>query len=283
MYNVVSFSGGRTSAYMVHLIEQMRKRDEIHDVHYVFMDTGAEHPKTYEFIRKCVEHFEIDLICLRTVISDELGVGPMYRVVGLHECKPDLEPWVDINRKHGTPFTIAPKCTDRMKTVPFQKYCNEMFGRNNYMTWLGLRADEPRRLKEREDFAYLAHISNITKPEILDWWSDMPFDLEIDEHLGNCVFCIKKAEQKIALAMRDEPEMARQFDEMLNREDVRTLDTRTIANDAIYRNGRTMADIAEMFEHVPTDFLRQRMKPNRGNCQESCEVFGCQDDLFAEE
>ncbi len=35
--HVVSFSGGRTSAYLVHLMEQRRRAGE--DVRYVFMDT----------------------------------------------------------------------------------------------------------------------------------------------------------------------------------------------------------------------------------------------------
>ncbi|MBD2815963.1 phosphoadenosine phosphosulfate reductase family protein, partial [Xenorhabdus sp. Flor] len=65
MINVVSFSGGRTSAYLVYLMEQRRKQGE--DVRYVFMDTGAEHPKTYEFIRDLVQHWKIDLVCLPVV------------------------------------------------------------------------------------------------------------------------------------------------------------------------------------------------------------------------
>ncbi|WP_149017487.1 phosphoadenosine phosphosulfate reductase family protein, partial [Escherichia coli] len=62
MINVVSFSGGRTSAYLLWLMEQKRQAGE--DVHYVFMDTGAEHPKTYEFIRNIVSNWKIDLHCL---------------------------------------------------------------------------------------------------------------------------------------------------------------------------------------------------------------------------
>lgn len=41
MINVVSFSGGRTSAYLLWLMEQKRRAGK--DVHYVFMDTqGAK-------------------------------------------------------------------------------------------------------------------------------------------------------------------------------------------------------------------------------------------------
>ncbi|ECH8657212.1 hypothetical protein OY08_05925, partial [Salmonella enterica subsp. enterica] len=54
---VVSFSGGRSSAYLVYLMEQRRKAGE--DVHFTFMDTGAEHPATYQFIRDLVSDWNI--------------------------------------------------------------------------------------------------------------------------------------------------------------------------------------------------------------------------------
>ena len=44
---VVSFSGGRTSAYLCSLIKKLYP-----DAVFVFMDTGAEHEATYEFIKQ---------------------------------------------------------------------------------------------------------------------------------------------------------------------------------------------------------------------------------------
>ena len=74
--NVVSFSGGRTSAFMVYLIEQMRKSGELNGTfEYIFMDTGAEHPETYEFIRRCVDYFGIELTCLQGDFEQPVGVG----------------------------------------------------------------------------------------------------------------------------------------------------------------------------------------------------------------
>ena len=64
--NVVSFSGGRTSAFLVYLMEMERHLYGA-DVHYVFMDTGAEHPKTYEFVRNLVTRWNIPLVCIRMV------------------------------------------------------------------------------------------------------------------------------------------------------------------------------------------------------------------------
>ncbi len=33
-----------------------------------------------------------------------------------------------------------------MKTEPHDKWCDDKFGKGNYTTWLGIRADEPQRL-----------------------------------------------------------------------------------------------------------------------------------------
>lgn len=284
MTNVVSFSGGRTSAYMVSLMEKMRRNGEMDDVRYVFMDTGAEHPKTYEFIKNCVDHFKIDLRCIRTDISMDFGTGPKYTEITLDECGPDLQPWIDMTRKYGTPYTHGAFCTDRMKTAPYKKFCDDQFGKKSYVTWLGIRSDETRRINlARGGYRYLAEVSPMTKIDINGWWSEMPFDLDLPDYLGNCVFCLKKGDNKIALAMRKEPELAKQFNEMLSREDVRTPDNKQEPNPNIYRNAFSMADIERVYAHVPTEYLDQRMKPNRGNCQESCEVFGCTDDLFADQ
>jgi 3'-phosphoadenosine 5'-phosphosulfate sulfotransferase (PAPS reductase)/FAD synthetase len=47
------------------------------------MDTGAEHPKTYEFIRQVVKHFEIDLVCIRSVMTTEVGVGAKFKEISI--------------------------------------------------------------------------------------------------------------------------------------------------------------------------------------------------------
>ncbi|WP_333609613.1 phosphoadenosine phosphosulfate reductase domain-containing protein, partial [Arsukibacterium sp.] len=107
--HVVSFSGGRTSAYMVYLIERIRKSGEWQgNVEYIFMDTGAEHPKTYEFIKKCVEYFGIELTCLRGDFNQPVGVGHTYKVVPLEQCDHDMigGPFAQLMRKYGAPTVM---------------------------------------------------------------------------------------------------------------------------------------------------------------------------------
>ena len=277
--NIVSFSGGRTSAYLVNLMEKKIKTGEIDNVHYVFMDTGAEHPKTYDFIRNCVSHFGIDLICLRALMSKEAGVGVSYKKVSLDEIGNDLQPWRDMLACYSTPYIKGPMCTDRMKTTPYRKYCNDTYGKNNYDTWLGIRIDEGQRLKPRKGYRYLAEISPMDKVDVKGWWKTQPFDLGIDEWLGNCVFCIKKGNNKIALAAKDEPELANAFQEMLETSPIRIIESREDAPLIMYRGRNTFKSVVNSFAEFTKDNIIAQFRGGSG-CTDSCEVFGCQIDMF---
>lgn len=274
---VVSFSGGRTSAYLVHLMEQKRVSENL-NVKYVFMDTGAEHPKTYEFIRNVVRQWNIDLVCLRLVVDPKLGNANSYRVMNVDEICADLQPWVDACGKYGTPYVHGAFCTRTMKLEPFERYCKENYP-DGYHSWLGIRADEPRRLKPRDGVSYLADISDFDKQDILDWWREQPFDLDIPEHLGNCVFCIKKGINKIALAARDEPEMVAQFRDVITSDTVRVVERRQQENKIMYRGNNSLDSIIAMFSDQSRDDIAATIRGtggyDSGSCSESCEALIC--------
>ncbi len=278
---VVNFSGGRTSAYLVHLMEQRRKAGE--NIHYVFMDTGAEHPGTYEFIRNVVKTWNIPLVCLRVVVSPKLGEASSYRIVNISEIGPDLQPWRDISSKFGLPYFSGPFCTRAMKTNVFGYYCRNKFGKDGFHSWLGIRADEPKRLKERKDVSYLADISPFEKRDILDWWKAQPFDLGIPEHLGNCVFCIKKGINKLALAARDEPQLAKEFWELAIDPSNRVVESRKYPNKFMYRQAHSLESIIALFSDHSREDIASTIRGGGGYETESC-TDGCEiepDDLEA--
>lgn len=268
MKNVVSLSGGRTSAYLAHL---MKDRDP--ETEFIFMDTGAEHPKTYEFIRNIIKYWKIKLTCLRVIPNPEMNKPSTYEILSASQIGPDLEPWKRMLRKYGHPYVGGAFCTDRMKTVPFIKYCDERFGRGNYTTWLGMRIDEPKRTTPKPGIRYLAEISDFEKQDVIDWWRDQSFDLEIQEHLGNCVFCIKKSIQKVALAAKDEPELAANFIHTLQSFDVKP-------DKVMYRSNNSLEQVIALFSDTGRDELASRMTSMRqydtGSCSESCEAFSGQ-------
>ena len=243
------------------------------------MDTGAEHPKTYEFVRNIVKHWDIPLVCLRTVVYPGMCKGCTYKVVSVDDLDPDLQPWSDMLVKYGSPSAVSPYCTSRMKTEPHDAYCKEMFG--DHEVWLGIREDEPRRLKRKAGFSYLADISDFDKQDVIDWWKTQPFDLGIEEHLGNCVFCIKKSELKLALADRDEPEMALQFIGLTEGDTVRTTG-RMHNHQRMYRKSVHLSDIIKIHSSESVADIRGRLRHTKamdtGSCSESCEVFPDEDE-----
>ena len=283
MKKVVSFSGGRTSAYLCKLMIEGFGRE---NVDFVYMDTGAEHPKTYEFIRNVNAEFKLNLVCLRIEFSDTLGVGNSYNEVSIDNIKYDLNPFSEMMIKYGSPYIGGMFCTDRMKLTSFKKYCDNAYGKNNYETWLGIRSDEPNRLTSKKGIRYMAEITDAEKGDVLDFWSEMPFDLEIPEWLGNCVFCPKKSNLKLAAAQRDEPELYLQWLDMLYSDTVR-VDDKTGHWSKMYRGNQSLEQLIATFDGSTGDEIKGRIRGSKstetGSCSESCEVFVCeanQGDLF---
>lgn len=331
---VVSFSGGRTSAYLCYL---MIENFGVENVDIVYMDTGFEHPSTYDFIRNCAKWLKSPITFLRGDFSRPIGAGVGYNIVGVNDIGCDGKPFAEMMKKYGTPYIGGMFCTDRMKLKPFKKYCDDKYGKGGYETWLGIRSDEPARifnpflaskLKSRgfpqylfedilrwanednmlskvrisnhgiddilEDLKvaakktnvrYLAELGEIEKQDVLDFWKEMPFDLGIEEHLGNCVFCPKKSNLKLAAAQRDEPELYIKWLDMLYSDSVR-VDEKTGHWSKMYRGNQSLEQLIATFDGSTGEEIKARIRgtkaTNSGSCSESCEVFNCQLDWVDE-
>ena len=109
------------------------------------------------------------------------------------------------------------------------------------------------------------------KEDIKHWWSKQDFDLEIDEHLGNCVFCVKKGTNRIALAQRDEPQLFDDWVKMIDEARQRN----EVPKDIMYRGDTTAKGIVEIFSQHTYEEIKQTMRMYRHQtvCSESCEAF----------
>jgi len=270
---VVSFSGGRTSAYLCKLMIDTYGKE---NVDFIYMDTGAEHLKTYNFIRKVNDEFGLNLICLRGDFTRPLGDGVGYSVVDIDSIKPDLVPFKGMLSKYGVPYIGGMFCTDRMKLKPFKKYCDDTYGKKNYETWLGIREDEPKRLTPKPFIKYMAAISDFDKQDVLNWWSKMPFDLDLNEWSGNCEFCPKKSNLKLAASQRDSPESYINFINMLHSDLVR-VDENTGNRDKMYRGKQSLELLVAKFDGSTGEEIKARIRGGKmidtNSCSESCEVF----------
>jgi len=278
--HVVSFSGGRTSAYLVFLMEIARKMFNW-NVTYVFCDTGVESPLTYRFIREVVKFWGIKLVVLRAVMNPTLGQGNSYEIFGPEDLSthrmPPFEPFKSMMKKYGTPYIGGGYCSDRLKKDPFTAYCDDVHGRGNYVAWLGIRSDEPKRLKPKVNIRYLADLVDIDKASILSWWKSQVFDLLITEEAGNCLFCFKKSTPKLALALKTNPGFARMWFHHIKSKEVRVVETRKTPSEIMYRGYLSLEGIATMYESSTVDELKERVhftkSMDTGSCSESCEVI----------
>lgn len=133
---------------------------------------------------------------------------------------------------------------------------------------------------------YLSDISDFDKQDILDWWDTQAFNLEIPEHLGNCVFCVHKGANKLALAARDEPEMADAFMEMIASDSVHRRPTREMPPEIMYRDHQSLRSIIDSYQDVSRDDIAKTIRSAKqfdsGSCSESCEAVLPNLDLFNE-
>ena len=108
MKRIVSFSGGRTSAYLCYLMKELYGDD----VDFIFMDTGSEHPATYDFIRNVDSAFNLNITCIRAVFNHG-GMGRKY---------PNSYEIVDINTLSHDNYVF----TEHMMKYGKSSFCNRM-------------------------------------------------------------------------------------------------------------------------------------------------------------
>lgn len=93
-----------------------------------------------------------------------------------------------------------------MKSLGFTEWYNAV----------GIRYDEPDRYRrlpngcQKEPYESIAPLYDmrITKPDVMRFWSQQSFDLDIPEHLGNCDMCFLKSRKKLRRIILEEPERA---------------------------------------------------------------------------
>lgn len=282
----ISFSGGRTSAYMTKVC--VDKYGETHDIKIVFANTGAEHENTLDFIRKCDDHFGFGTVWLEAVVGGA-GVGIRHRVVNFASASRNGEPFESYIRKHGIPNAALPQCTSRLKTEVMERFlkgCGFVRGKGlNYSTAIGIRADEMDRMSKcakAERFVYPLIGMGTTKADVLKFWRSMPFDLDLPgEHYGNCVTCWKKSTRKLMTIAVEDPSRFDFFRRM--EKEHRKTKCATSSGRVFFRQETSVEDIFEMARfpfHKYTDAEPPDMEQGTfselldvgSSCGESCEI-----------
>lgn len=203
----ISFSGGKSSAYMTKmLLDHFRANEPEHQILVIFANTGQEHPETLRFIDQCDREFGFGTVWIEAVTNPR-GVGMGYRVVNFEAASRDGSPFEQAIQKYGIFNKTYPNCTGRLKTEPMNAYLRD-HGLEGAQFAVGIRADEIHRASGKsmdKGVFYPLVDAGVTKEDVRDWWATQPFNLNIPEHLGNCVWCWKKSNRKLLTIAKSHP------------------------------------------------------------------------------
>jgi len=239
---VVSFSGGRTSGYMLRRILDAGLRP---DVHVLFCNTGREYEETLRFVNDCERYWgvpihwleydrrylpaykslEVSKIAARARLASgrqacarPRGVRePGYREVTFATASRRGEPFRNFIEMSGLPNPATRTCTTELKVRVMKRW---MIARG-YRRWdsvIGIRADEPRRIAklskrppERWTNVMPLARARVTENDVLAFWREQSFDLGLafdpvlGTYRGNCDGCVLKATDKLLRIEREEP------------------------------------------------------------------------------
>lgn len=152
---LISFSGGRTSAYMLWwLLNGWEDRDNW-DMVVVFANTGKEHEKTLEFVQRCSVEWGVEIIWVESRHKDDNGIpysekgwAVKHRVVDFNSASRNGEPFEEMISVLGIPSTNAPFCSKQLKKFAIESYLKSI-GWEDYTTAIGIRIDEVDRVNPK--------------------------------------------------------------------------------------------------------------------------------------
>lgn len=248
----VSFSGGRTSAYMCRWLLD-NKSSEYHFI-FVFANTGQEHEKTLGFVDRCDKEWGLNLAWVEAKVNPKKNSPIEFNQVDFSSASRVGEPYYDICKKHGVPNSGRPFCTQYLKTYVINAYKHSLGFDREHLTAIGIRADEFDRMNmekvRKGSTAYpLITMTHTTKDDVAMFFKNNDFDLEIDPNYGNCVTCFKKSDRHLMTIAKHSPES---FDFMQKVEkEFGHIDAKEGDPFRFFRGNKTVQDILDLSK---TDF-----------------------------
>lgn len=207
---VISFSGGRTSAYMLWRVLQAHDMSLPEEAIVCFANTGKEHPLTLEFVHDCEKNWGLEINWLEYMAED-----PRFKRVTYETASRSGEPFEQlIIKKNYLPNPVARFCTEELKVKLIDKYVKSI-GHTEVETMVGVRADEQRRLPKLRARGLRVPLADagITQDDVQSFWRSSPFDLKLEFRdgvtaLGNCDLCFLKGPHQIMGLIKNDPSTA---------------------------------------------------------------------------
>jgi 3'-phosphoadenosine 5'-phosphosulfate sulfotransferase (PAPS reductase)/FAD synthetase len=215
----ISFSGGRTSAFMLHQILEANG-DLPSRVQVLFANTGKEMEETLSFVNECGVRWGVPITWLEYDYAGDAqkrNGHPTFNVVNHNSASKDGEPFLRVLEHRQFPPNLRSRfCSSELKVRTMKRFLKDK-GWRHWHAAVGIRGDEAKRVnyknKECGDLWYPLVQAQVTKRDVSDFWKSQPFDLQLlnvggkTPH-GNCDMCFLKSEATLAAIMRDMPERA---------------------------------------------------------------------------
>lgn len=214
----ISFSGGRTSAYMLWRVLQSHGGKLPPEVAVCFANTGKEREETLQFVRDCGRHWGVDIVWL-----EYRADGAGFAQVDFDTASRNGEPFEAIIRQRQyLPNPVTRFCTVELKIRTMHKYLQST-GWTDWDDMVGIRADEPRRAAKIRANPSGGHAgpervmpladAGITKADVGAFWAAQPFNLGLRTRdgttaEGNCDLCFLKGPRKVMTLIRANPHKA---------------------------------------------------------------------------
>ena len=216
----ISFSGGRTSAYMLwRVLEANNGLPDNCEV--TFANTGKECEETLEFVRECGERWNVPITWLEYIPE-----APGFKVVDFESAARNGEPFEAIIRKRQyLPNPVTRFCTVETKIRVMNKFLKSFcwYTQDGYDSMIGIRADEQRRVAKirarpnaetkYETMTMPLADDGITIADVDAFWKAQPFNLRLPTYkgktlAGNCDLCFLKGAGQVASLIAEKPERA---------------------------------------------------------------------------
>lgn len=231
---VVSFSGGRTSGYLLRRVLDAFGGELPEGVRVIFCNTSKEATETLDFVEECSARWQVPMTWL------EWRPGNSFEVVDFKTAARKGEVFdafmsEKIKRRDGTigvrplPNPVGRSCTTNLKFRTKHRYVRKVLDWKTYTSAVGIRADEASRAhgKFSEPGETLAHPllgGGVTKADVLRFWAAQPFNLGLptdihgDTPRGNCDGCFMKSAGKVAKIAQTHPEALEWWAQMEERQ-----------------------------------------------------------------
>ncbi len=213
----ISFSGGRTSAYMLYKVLEAHQMSLPQEAVVCFANTGKEDEATLKFVNDCSVNWSVPIVWLEYTEAEESK--DRWKQVTYETASRNGEPFeAVIRKKNYLPNPVTRFCTIEMKIRTIANYllsigmC-EKRSHGEYMSWVGIRADEPRRAAKipRDRTPLVA--AGVSKEMVGEFWRNQSFDLELPNingvtYHGNCDLCFLKGASQTMSLITEKPERA---------------------------------------------------------------------------